>query len=76
MNAVLNQTKLVRSSEFLSGNNGSKLVEIAHNCKTVGTPIVYEPLNLTVSGFSVNFHFIWVSIKCSSQECVSTRKLF
>ena len=39
MNAVLNQTKLVRSSEFPSANNGSKLVEIAHDCKTVGTPV-------------------------------------
>ena len=39
MNAVLNQTKLVRSSEFPSSNNGSKLVEIAHNRKTVGTPV-------------------------------------
>ena len=39
MNVVLNQTKLVRSSEFPSANNGSKLVEIAHDRKTVGTPI-------------------------------------
>ena len=39
MNAVLNHTKLVRSSEFLSANNGSKLVEIAHDRKTVGTPV-------------------------------------
>ena len=41
MNAMLNQTKLVRSShcEFPSANNGSKLVEIAHDRKTVGTPV-------------------------------------
>ena len=39
MNAVLNQTKLVRSSEFPSANNGSKLVKIAHDRKTVGTPV-------------------------------------
>ena len=39
MNAVLNQTKLVCSSEFPSANNGSKLVEIAHDRKTVETPV-------------------------------------
>ena len=39
MNAVLNQTKLVRSSEFPSANNGSKLVEIANDRKTVGTSV-------------------------------------
>ena len=37
--AVLNQTKILHSSEFLSANNGSKLLEIAHDRKTVGTPV-------------------------------------
>ena len=39
MNAELNQTKLVHSSEFPSANNGSKLIEIAHDRKIVGTPV-------------------------------------